>query len=88
MSKTWLITGCSSGFGKELTEALPSRCPAVWAVLLDQRGLRRDHGRRTLGAYILYYHAHWNDGGGTETAPWRDCLVGQGRQHSDFIKTE
>ena len=25
MAKTWLITGCSSGFGKELTEAVLAR---------------------------------------------------------------
>lgn len=39
MAKTWLITGCSSGFGKELTEAVLARGDRLVATARKPRAL-------------------------------------------------
>ena len=45
MSKTWLITGCSSGFGKELTEAVLARGDRLVATARKPEALNALTGR-------------------------------------------
>ena len=64
LTRTWFITGVSSGFGRHLTEQLLDRGDRVIGTI---RRERLDHVivfnetslRRILSSYLSYYHRSW-----------------------------